>query len=404
MKQTRKFRPRNNSLAELPFIAPDWNIGIAVKPRALKNLSDDGLLVDWSHIFRVVFSNNHVETANIAQLADKLLVSTLDSLQEDVMTPGTLLELFGFTILKDNLDQIGTSLLHLLESLPNIDESASELTISCMLGVPGVDVQVEDGQNASTVLQIYQRLVHHWIAKLPLRASVIVRGSKFKLVRQIAVELGLSLYTLTLQSKGSRVKGIIASGEEDLEDGGHATRESSPATFYSAQASTTGRRWPESSFPTPTLTPSVYSQQTSASGVIEDPAISRLRQYALSIRPRPDTGKSRILSEWPSVPGVDPAIFTYKKPRTEEEEEDSERESARRKRDLQKRRKRTEKFLLRSTEPSRAVTPAGSQPPEPADLPFSSQPAESQPMTQPDRGTFGSRKNKGKKKQRMAGF
>ncbi len=375
------------------------------KPRAYSLLSGDGLLVDWSHIFEVVFATSSHDSATIVQLFDKLLELAVAALQDDNLTPGTLLQISEFGVLHDNLDQVGRSLSKLVESLPTSEEAASALIVTPIQNIPDLDVQVDGGENVGNVLQIYQRLVHHWIARLPLHTSVTTRGSKFRLVRQVAVELGLSLHTLTLQNKSSKVKGVIVDDEEDPEHEGLASRESSPATFYSAQASAASRRWPESSFPTPTLTPSVYSQQTSASGMAEDPATSRLRQYAISIRPRPDTGKSKILSDWPSMPGVNPSTLTYKPPRTEEEEQDSERESAKRRRDLDRRRRRTEKFLQhRSTEASRAVTPAGSQPPEPAIAPFSSQPAQSQPMTQPDRGTFGSRKQKGKKKQRTAGF
>jgi RNA polymerase I-specific transcription initiation factor RRN6 len=212
------------------------------------------------------------------------------------------------------------------------------------------------------------------------------------------------MVTLSLRNKAFNPS--LPAANEDIEEGAvHGTRESSPATFYSAQASLSSKSNADINFPTSTYTPSVYSNITSASGLMEDPAITRLRQYAVSIKSRPDTGKSRILSEWPTLPGVDPATYTYKGLPAESEMEDSEQESRAAKKEAARRRRRTENFVQRSTaQSSRAVSPVGSQATELPALPFSSQPMQELPMTQPDRGAFGSRKRKGKKKQRTACF
>jgi RNA polymerase I-specific transcription initiation factor RRN6 len=132
------------------------------------------------------------------------------------------------------------------------------------------------------------------------------------------------------------------------------------------------------------------------------------------IKPKPDFGKSTILSQWPSNPGSDPANYSWeaKQKGAEEDQNGAEREQRNRKEEA-RRRKRTEKFLnqergqtAEATSQPMVVNPSGSQPVV-AHNGFSSQTVEDVPMTQPDRGAFGSRsvqKSKKAKKHRTAGF
>ncbi len=172
---------------------------------------------------------------------------------------------------------------------------------------------------------------------------------------------------------------------------------------------------PSFNLPTPAQTPSLYSRATSASEHKEDPAISRLRQYAVSIRSKTDFGKSPILSQWPSVPGSDPANYSWaaKREAGDDGPNEAEREQRIRKEET-RRRRRTEKFLNEESATPRkpvsqpmVVIPSGSQPVV-AHNGFSSQTVEDFPMTQPDRGAFGSRSIKTSKKKpkkaRTAGF
>lgn len=367
-------------------------------------------LMSWQHIFESVFlgvvdEGEHEKSTDILR---NVLNSIQNGLEEDHLTMKTLFESTSFFKLSENLEDVRTALDRFFDSLPQDSESLSTLVISNTAASPGVELPLDGDLKPADLMKIYQDLVDKWIASLPLEASNAVRGSKFRTIRQITAELFFSSVTISLQSKSSMVPTVVPERDDEAvgegEDAGMSTRESSPATFFSAQMSFGPPHDPGSTLRTPTQTPSTYSRLTSAAGPEEDSAISRLRQYAVSINPRPDVRKSKILSEWPIVPGVDPASYVYK-PKTSFDDEDSAPESSKKRRDVARRKKRTEKFLQKNAESSRrVVTPSGSQPAEVQPPAFSSQPMEDVPMTQPDRGNFGSRKAKGKKKQRTAGF
>lgn len=365
-------------------------------------------LMSWQHIFESVFLglSDDEESQKSVVFLQNVLNSIQRGLEEDHFTMKTLLESSSFSILSENLEDVTTALSGFFDSLPQDSESLSKLVISNTAACPGVELPLDEDLKSANMMKIYQDLVDKWIASLPLAASNAVRGSKFRTIRQIAAELFFSSITISLQSKSSMVPTVVPEKDDEVlgEDAGMSTRESSPATFFSAQMSLGTQHDPESTLRTPTQTPSTYSRLTSISSPEEDSAISRLRQYAVSINSRPDVRKSKILSEWPTVPGVNPASYVYKQ-KASSDDEDSAPESSKNRRDAARRKKRTEKFLQRNAESSRrVVTPSGSQPAEVQPPAFSSQPLEDVPMTQPDRGNFGSRKGKGKKKQRTAGF
>lgn len=251
---------------------------------------------------------------------------------------------------------------------------------------------------------------------MPRKVSGPARHSKFKIIRQVAVELSLGSLTISIQDKATNLKALPREHPDSdlelplqlLENDDGTTRESSPA-FYSSQVKEMPERGQDFRLPTPARTPSIYSHTTSASEVKEDPAISRLRQYALSIKSKPDLGKISFLSRWPLIPGADPATYSYdaiqKAAAAEESGSESERQRGR---EEARRRKRTEKFLQQSA--ARVVEPS-SQPMafRPSSEPSVSHPSlmvNDLPMTQPDRGAFGSRSVQKSKKQkkRTAGF
>ena len=147
----------------------------------------------------------------------------------------------------------------------------------------------------------------------------------------------------------------------------------------------------------------------------EDPTVSRLRQYAVSIKSQPDLGKSTLLDPWPPSPGSNPAqsvngyiancLRLSYEAQSDQADRMREREEARRGR-------RTDRSLTRGitklseAKPQPNYTQFGSQPELTAHA-RSSQIFEDIPMSQPDRGVFGSRSAqvvKKKRKPRAAGF
>jgi RNA polymerase I-specific transcription initiation factor RRN6 len=324
-------------------------------------------------------------------------------------------EISGFTGISGDLEQASSALREFLESLPlNEDsESASRL----VLAVISTHLQRSFGQESRSagLLKVYDHLVENWITSLPLKVTGPARHSKFKIIRQVAVELSLGSLTISIQKKASDVKALPGEHSDpdlelrlqllDQDDG--TTRESSPA-FYSSQLRDMSERGLDFRLPTPARTPSIYSHTTSTSEVKEDPATSRLRQYALSIKSKPDLGKVSFLSHWPSIPGIDPATYSYDSIQKAAAAEESGGESeAQGRREAARPRRRTEKFLQQSAQ----VAEPSSQPmvlrssPEPG---VSHPPlmVDDLPMTQPDRGAFGSRpvQQSKKQKKRTAGF
>jgi RNA polymerase I-specific transcription initiation factor RRN6 len=247
------------------------------------------------------------------------------------------------------------------------------------------------------------------MSSLPLKVSNLARLSKFKLARKVAVELCLSSIAISHRKGPSHVAvAHSAGGGMDLtpcndgpNDSGH---------LISPQITTNLLPEAGSSLPTPSRTPSVYSQvSTNTTESLENPSISRLRQYAVSIKSQLDLGESALLAQWPSSPGADPALYSWRSMADQELDEND----SRRRREEARRRKRTEKFLQRermkvsqvSSQPT--LIRSGSQP-ELTQSAASSQVVDDVPMTQPDRGVFGARSAKtGKKKRgrrRAAGF
>jgi RNA polymerase I-specific transcription initiation factor RRN6 len=321
------------------------------------------------------------------------------------------LELSGLTSLTENLEKVAEELVNFLNSLQQDPESVLSLIISDLAACPAVGLPSAEDPKSPDLMKVYEQLVNKWIASLPLKVPNSARGSKFKIIRQMAVELCFSSVAISLENKLSKISIALPEEGMTLENSGEpATRESSLATFFSSQMSAAPDGNPELTLPTPTRTPSIYSHGTSASELTEDPAVSRLRQYAISLKPRPDFGQSKLLLEWPSLPGVDPASYSYEAVQKKAAAENSGEEGNHRdKREAARRKRRTERFLQRNVEAvsQPSFLPFGSQPPEVPHPDFSSQPVEELPMTQPDRGAFGSRSVKGKKKRkkhRTAGF
>jgi RNA polymerase I-specific transcription initiation factor RRN6 len=290
------------------------------------------------------------------------------------------------------------------------NEAPSTIVVSDLTSCPAVILPSGGKSTIPNLLAIYDDLVDNWMTNLPPKVSIQTRLSKHKIIRQLAIELCLSSVGISLQTNDTDLP-VAAKGKdaEGVDVPGGIGRDSSPLLF-SPEMTPASFSEPALSLPSPARTPSVYSHATTTTGfeLGENPAITRLRQYAVSIRSQLDPGKSKLLASW--VPGGDPAEYSWEEQKTDDSEEEDGRRS---RREEARRRKRTEKFLNRerarapiAAESQSAFLPFGSQP-DAAHLGFSSQTVDELPMTQPDRGAFGSRSaQKGKKKQkrRNAGF
>lgn len=293
----------------------------------------------------------------------------------------------------------------MLQESQNVQE-AFDLILSDLTLRPRIGLAALEGSKLSGLLKVYDQVGDHWIASLPLKASNLARLSKFKIARKVAVELCLSSIAVSIRKRPQTRETLSTGGGIDLP----LYEEPHDSQSLTSQVATSLLPEIRLSLPTPSRTPSVYSHMsndTSEPG--EDPSTTRLRQYAVSIRSLPDLGESALLSQWPSVPGVDPGRYSWRS----NADEGVDQVDSRKHREEARRRRRVEKFLDRermkesqgSSQP--IVIRSGSQP-ELGQPATSSQSVTEVSMTQPDRGAFGTRSTKpGKKKQgkrRAAGF
>lgn len=291
-------------------------------------------------------------------------------------------------------------------------EESSVLVVSDLTSCPRITLPSGKETILPNLLAIYDDLVDTWLTDLPPKVPGPARVAKHKIIRQVAVELCLSSIGISLQQKETgEASGRHEDEGTDMRDD-DTIRHSSPPVLYSPEMTPTSFPEPHLSLPSPARTPSVYSHATNTTGseLGENPAISRLRQYAVSVKSQLDPGKSKLLDSW--VPGGDPAQYSWEK--AQKEDESGEEDDRKRRREEARRRRRTEKFLSR--ERARAPVAAESQPaffmpsgsqPDVAHQGLSSQTVDELPMTQPDRGAFGSRtaqKGKKKQKRRKSGF
>lgn len=292
-------------------------------------------------------------------------------------------------------------------------EAQSSLVVSDLTSCPAITFPSGENSTLPDLLAIYDDLVDNWMTTLPSKVTVQTRLSKHKTIRQVATELCLSSIGVALKAKDTEPpvldEGNDAEGVGMLDGTG---RGSSPLLFSPEMTPAASYSEPALSLPSPARTPSIYSHATTTTGseLCENPAITRLRQYTVSIKSQLDPGKSKLLDNW--VVGEDPAEYLWEEPKADDSEEENDRRT---RREETRRRKRTQKFLNReraraplpvAAEPQPAFLPPFGSQPDVGHLGFSSQVADELPMTQPDRGAFGSRTQKGKKKpkRRNAGF
>ncbi|TAQ88050.1 hypothetical protein B7494_g3615 [Chlorociboria aeruginascens] len=387
----------------------------------------------FKHIFMAGTSTSSpgVQTADAstAETLHELLQNISDVIQEgkeqDSLPVTTLFEISPIKSFKEELDRAATMMNDFLESIWEDQEpdNTSELVLSNVLSSPPMLFwnAGSNNLNAPDVLTIYDHLVDIWITGLPIKVSGPARFAKFNFIQQIAMDLYFSSLCLSLRNKSSKITVVEPEEQMSVSDSikkvdGTVSQPDSAASIHIRPFPTTIQD-PQSSLLTPTQTPSVHSYGSTVSALDqqEDPAITRLRQYAVSIKSPPDFGvqKSALLTHWPASPGIDPANYSWEAAKKASEKDEKRQAENRHRRNESRRRRKAEKFLNREqTQVAEAASQSsfaqfGSQP----DVPhqgFSSQTVDDLPMTQPTGGAFGSRalqaKKKKPKKRRTAGF
>ncbi|RAL64068.1 hypothetical protein DID88_003256 [Monilinia fructigena] len=200
------------------------------------------------------------------------------------------------------------------------------------------------------LLKIYDQLINVWVTNLPRKTPGPVRLAKARLIRKIAMELWLSSVGVSLRNKQfePRPPPMVEEGSplRILKDIDEVSRASSPP-YFSSQAHSNAVQNPQFSLPTP------------ASSVIS--AATHRKQNL-------DQQYLHLVSQWPSVPGADPATYSWEEVQRAAAVEESGDDEYRSRREHARRKRRAERFLSRdranaATSSSQAVVqPFGSQP------------------------------------------
>lgn len=383
--------------------------------------------VNWRRIFEKVFLDQSSQeelqsrvSKPVPEFPELLSIAADDIMQRKELEgsiSATLAEMIGIPRQGEDVEQASLVLHVFLNSLNQEQdlENRWRLAVRDLTLGTGIKFPENDQATYADPLKIFDQLVGYWMTSLPIEFPNIVRHAKFKVIRQLAMDLCLNSIGISLQDRAlDHVVETAPIDEEtvaaSLSKDGRLTRENSPLLFSSQRVATQDD--PGLTLPTPNQTPSLYSQATSASGLAEDASIARLRQYAPSIKAKPEFSantNASVLSHWPSAL-ADPAEYSYESAKKVWAAANTEDDDARSSRKVKARRRRRTEEFVKAVEPAvsrRLTLTAGSQP-EIIEKMFSSQPVNEVPMTQPDRGAYGSRSvqqaKKKVKKARTAGF
>jgi RNA polymerase I-specific transcription initiation factor RRN6 len=388
--------------------------------------SDLHLRINMRPIFERIFLKPTLEaheSLNMESTLGQASVQVQNGKQVGCIPLSTCLELSNMVSPAGDLDEAAKIFTEFIDYIheENRDDSPLKLHLSKLLSDSGIEMFDEEAlQTYPDLLKIYDQLIDIWVTNLPHKTPGTVRLKKARQIQSISMELCLSSLGISLRNEAIEptvVQHTEISLDRAAKDMDEVSRASSPP-FFSSQFHTQGTEDHQFSLPTPERTPSIYSHTSAATtDVVGDPTLSRLRQYAVSIASETELApaKSTIISQWPSVPGVDPVTYSWEEMQKAAAAAASADEDNSSRREQSRRRRRTEKFL-KSDRASEAPSlsqpmhlPFGSQPI--AQNIYSSQPFNEVPMTQPDRGAFGGRPTsavtpgkKKPKKRRAAGF
>jgi RNA polymerase I-specific transcription initiation factor RRN6 len=282
----------------------------------------------------------------------------------------------------------------------------------------GGEADISGNERPLHLSDVYDKMIECWVSCLPVHIPGQMRLAKERVVRDVAAEVCLASLAVTVRGKPTRFQEPRKPREWfDL------SLPVRPRTnFTSSHESGAGQVTDKSEADNASYTATLGMQPpTSATHYIreepltEDPTISRLRSYALSIRSQPllSAAASAILDHWPTTPGINPSNYSWEATCVTSakvwDQSSDEEDTIRRKKEEQ-RRQRAERFTARQRAnadgATSQLTSFGSQPAPAKGNITSSQATEiALPMTQPDRGLFGSRlAQKSWKKRRTKGF
>lgn len=440
-KKTPHPRRSKHKHGDHDFVVDDWDESTYAPPRAGRKLArnrekkqvdffDPEWTLDMTNIYEDLVTNLNKNNADssrptLRHLTKELQNNTLSTLA-DWKSTETMLELSESRPLIDDIDEGAEELAGLVATAVRSNFESQNFTIlplhfsKLFHGVPNI----QGTSSGLDYLDTYEELVTEWVKSLPRGSGIPdkTRILKEKMIREITLDLCLARLIRTSvsdtpissqQKPDSQTQTQTSTKPPKSSQGTAISLLSSSQLLPSSQ--THPSSLPASSAPNPD--PSTPAQQ---------PLFTNLSAYTTFNKKAPASKISKLLSHW--TPSTDPSTYEWSKT-TQLLDEDSQSQSQ----SATPRRKRSRS---RSTAPTGPAVPTLSQPTTTPSTPlpptpvapmirasqptrpasavksflFSSQPtladSSQAPMTQTERGPFGTRdkKGKGKKKRRAAGF
>ena len=327
----------------------------------------------------------------------------------------------------------------------DVDDASAKLNELSIEGSKRDDIELRRIVSASalhwidngepTISSLYDAVLLHWIAPLPLEVPVQLRQHKERLARRIAAEVMLASFRISYAGDMSHLRSAPSQDNEIV-------LPILPSASQEGSELPSAPQW-SSQFPAMPSSSAIPSSQPPSSPLISDftpPAAAfdpllRLRRHLAVQEDSPDTavpqGVTRLLSPWQL--GADPHEYNWDttesalKPSTETDKISyAERERERRRKERRERRQRRENELMRAKTVTQPSYPRSSPGPMLGDVPSSSQAitqvssqvhsghgfggpggfVSMMPLSQVEPGRFGGRPDKKKKKGkgRISGF
>jgi RNA polymerase I-specific transcription initiation factor RRN6 len=448
----RVARSRKQALNRLSdFIVDDWDesaLGAETSDRGVDNLApltDSQFAFDYTRIYAVVtgalglLSGGDKETARVSfQISLQELMNEISDHDHPGRSTGrtayvnprsetwhnqsnqscSRLEFSGRTPLLDDIDQNAQDLRQFLSRAASNQLSlggTSHLLVhpyDPLTSPESQQTQLADVSKLDLV-EIYDRLVNHWLVDLPPDIPGRTRIAKEKAIRHFVADIVLGQIIAVRRRSEAELASNLNNGDGLL-----------PSRPIDSLATSSEAGNEQSSYG---LSRQMGDTVTSSSSAHRDftvpshlagtlPPFAALSAYTSFKSPRPmSRNTERILNHW--KPGLDPALYSF----TTEEPQSAARLKASRHRSRKKLSMSMKSLSIEPSVPlpaaSSPVRPArewGSQPDNNGQPPTvrlqSSQVMEDLPMTQIERGAFGGREAvkksviKAKKKKRAAGF
>lgn len=213
-----------------------------------------------------------------------------------------------FVDLKEFEEETENFLRHL--SVQKADSTLKSLLVSRDIAVStGIGLSLEIGK-APSLAYIFNQLLDYWISPLSKQVSQKFREARIKMIRKVAIDLYLSsIGVLVKVNNNSFLDSLTeAEGSFIFPTDMNATLGSSGLESSQTSTNKEQKRTDIHNSSSSGLSSSCSSPILSLKSLDEDPAISHLRQYAISIRSKSNIREPAFLKSWPSTPGSVPDL------------------------------------------------------------------------------------------------